>query len=395
MQIAQIYDIVNDITTNILGGEIVLNEDLSNVVDIGTELENLDHGYDNFIRQLPDRIAKVIFVDRVYSGRAPSVLMDAFEYGAIVQKISTPLPEATENETWELEDGASYDPNVFYASTIEMKFFRNKTTFEIPISIADRQVKTAFTGATELNAFMSMLYNAISNSMTIKMDALVERTINNMIASTFNNDISDPTDYGRTSTNRCVNLLKLYNDSVDASEAITADTAVLNGKFIRFASLIMANYMDRMKVMNKLFNVGGKARFTPNDKLHVVMLSEFKNAADIYLQSDTFHDEYTRLPNAESVAYWQGPGEAYAFEDTSKIDVTIKTADGSTSVQAGGILAIMFDRDALGVTNLDRRVTSNYNPKAEFTNTWTKFDAGYFNDLNEQFVVFFIADTGE
>ena len=236
-----------------------------------------------------------------------------------------------------------------------------------------------------------MLYNAIANSMTIKMDSLIERTINNMIASTFNNDIPDPNDYATESTNRCVNLLKLYNDSVDVSEQISADNAIINGKFIRFASLVMANYMDRMKVMNSLFNVGGKARFTPADKLHVVMLSEFKNAADVYLQSDTFHDEYTRLPNAESVAYWQGPGEDYAFEDTSKINVTVKTADSIASVEASGILAVMFDRDALGVTNLDRRVTTNYNPKAEFYNNWYKFDAGYFNDTNENFVVFFVA----
>ena len=51
----------------------------------------------------------------------------------------------------------------------------------------------------------------------------------------------------------------------------------------------------------------------------------------------------------------------------------------------------MFDRDALGVTNLDRRVTTNYNPKAEFYTNWYKMDAGYFNDTNENFVVFFVA----
>lgn len=388
MQVTQIYDIVNGITSEILGEEGIVNEDLTNIVDIGKSLANLDQGYDNFIRQLPDRIAKVIFVDRVYSGRAPSVLMDAFEYGAIVQKISTVLPEADENETWELEDGQSYDPNIFYKSTIEMKFFRNKVTFEIPISIADRQVKTAFTGPTEMNAFISMLYNAVRNSLTVKMDALIARTINNMIGETLHADIPGGV-YSGASTTRAVNLLKLYNDQQPQGETITAAEAVQDPKFIRFATYYMSNYMDRLKLLSTLFNVEGKARFTPNEKLHVVMLSEFKNAADIFMQSDTFHDEYTKLPNAESVAYWQAPGQDYAFANTSKINVKI-SSDG-TDVEAGGILAVMFDRDALGVTNLNQRVTSNYNPKAEFTNTWNKFDAGYFNDLSEQFVVFFVA----
>ena len=140
--------------------------------------------------------------------------------------------------------------------------------------------------------------------------------------------------------------------------------------------------------MSTLFNTGGAPRFTPNSNLHVVMLSEFKNAADVFLQSGTFNEQYTSLPNAESVVYWQGSGVGYAFNDTSAIK--IKTASGH-DINASGILAVMFDRDALGVANLDTHVTTNYNPKAEFFTNWSKFDAGYFNDLNENFVVFFAA----
>ena len=78
----------------------------------------------------------------------------------------------------------------------------------------------------------------------------------------------------------------------------------------------------------------------------------------------------------------------YSFDSISQIN--IKTGSGDT-INAKGILAVMFDRDALGVTNLNRRVTTNYNPKAEFFSNWYKFDAGYFNDLNENFVVFYVA----
>ena len=157
---------------------------------------------------------------------------------------------------------------------------------------------------------------------------------------------------------------------------------------IRYAVSIFANYLDRLKVMSTLFNVGGQPRFTPDDRLGVIMLSEFKNAANVFLQSVTFNDEYTALPNSESVVYWQGSGVDYDFDSTSAVNIT--TAGGH-DVDATGILGVMYDKDALGVSNIDRKVTSMYNPKGDFTNMFYKHFAGYWNDLNENFVVFYVA----
>ena len=155
----------------------------------------------------------------------------------------------------------------------------------------------------------------------------------------------------------------------------------------------IALYADRLGTMSTLFNAGGKERFTPKDMLHIVLLSDFAEGAKIYLESDTFNKELVKLPSAETVPYWQGSGKSYSFADISKINVQITTTeDVKKDVTLSGILGVMFDRDALGVCNLDRRVTTNYNPKAEFFSNWYKFDAGYFNDLNENFVLFYVAD---
>ena len=117
------------------------------------------------------------------------------------------------------------------------------------------------------------------------------------------------------------------------------------------------------------------------------MLSDFKRGADVYLQSDTFHDEYTKLINADTIPYWQGSGTDYAIGSVTKINITTK--DGH-DVELDGIIACMFDRDALGVCNVDRRVTTSYNAKAEFYTNYYKFDASYFNDFDENFIVFFV-----
>lgn len=385
MQVKQIYTLMNAVTGEILGKTGIVNEDLTNVVDLGNEIFN-NASVDAYVKSLVNHIGRVIFVNRAYSGSAPSVVMDAWEFGSVLEKISCELPTAYENETWELEDKTSYDPNIFYKPTVSAKFYNSKVTFEIPMSFTELQVKQSFSSAEQLNGFLSMLYNSVDKSMTVKMDSLVMRTINNMIGETINNEYVGNT-YDEKSGVRAVNLLKLYNTKYP-EQGLTQEEAITDPNFIKFATYTIGLYTKRLAKMSTLFNVGGKERFTPSDMLHIVLLSDFKEAANVYLQSDTFNEEYTALPNAETVPYWQGTGTNYDFADVSKINV--KTS-GNNNVEVNGILGVMFDRDALGVSNLDRRVTTNYNPKAEFYTNFYKFDAGYFNDLNENFVVFFIA----
>ena len=384
MKVEQIYSLVNDITSEVTGKTDLVKEDLSNTVDVGKELFSVSD-VDNYVKSLVNRIGKTIFVNRKYSGKVPSVVMDSWEFGSVLQKIDADLPQATENETWELENGASYDPNIFYKPSVSAKFYNSKITFEIPLSFTERQVKESFNSASELNAFISMLYNAVEKSMTVKTDSLVMRTINNMIAHTYNGDNTGV---------RAVNLLTAYNTAMGLTGAnkLTANKAITDKEFLRFASMQIALYADRLGTMSTLFNAGGKERFTPKDVLHIVLLSDFAEGAKIYLESDTFNKELVKLPTAETVPYWQGSGKSFAFADVSKINVQI--LDGSTKkdVAVSGILGVMFDRDALGVCNLDRRVTTNYNPKAEFFSNWYKFDCGYYNDLNENFVMFFVED---
>lgn len=389
MTVEQIYQIMNSVTSELLGESAVVAEDLSNIVELGQQFESVV-GLDNYVRRLPDHVGRVVFVNRKYGGRAPRVLMDGWEYGSIMEKVAARIPEAVENEDWTLQDGASYDPNVFHSPDVFGAFWNKRTTFEIDMSITEDRVKSSFSSVTQLNGFLSMILNAIENSLTIKMDALIMRTINNMIGETFYSEASGGTYTGRSGA-KAVNLLYLYNTTMYGStttDYITANAAMHTPEFIRFASYTMANYVDRLKVANNVFNIGGETRFTPNDKLHVVMLSEFKNAAGAYLQSDTFHNEYTALPEAESVVYWQAPGTDYGFSSTSEVKIT--TASGH-SIDATGIVAVMFDRDALGVTNQERKVNTHYNEKASFWNYFYKQFAGYFNDTNEQFVLFYLA----
>ena len=386
----QVATFTNTVVQEVLGSTAVVQEDLTNVVDIGNEIFNAD-AFDVYVKTLINHIGKVVFVNRPYSGSAPSVLMDGWEYGSILEKISSEMPVATENPSWELTDGKSYDPNIFKQPKASAKFFNKRTTFEIDRSITERQVKQSFSSGQQLNAFISMLQNETEKSLTVRMDSLIMRTINNMIVETVKADYSDPSNLTASSGVKAVNLLYLYNQRF--TKTLTADQAITDPEFIRYAAFQIGLYSDRMTRMSTLFNIGKKQRFTPYDLQHTIYLSEFIRAADVYLQSDTFHDIYTKMKAGETVPYWQGSGTDYNFTSTSKINAIPSSNEdsGKTPITVSGVLAVIFDRDALGVSNLDRRVTTQYNAKAENTNYFYKHDAGYFNDLNENFVVFFVA----
>ena len=383
MEVKQIYELLNGVVKETMGETAVVQEDLTGLVELGNSIENAV-GYDKYVKTLVNHIGKVIFVNRKYTGRAPSVLMDGWEFGSILEKVSGDLPEATENESYELTDGAVYEQDTFYQPKVEVKFFNKKTTFEIPMSFTELQVKQSFSSAEQLNGFLSMLFNEVDKALTVNLDNLIMRTINNFIGETLYDEYQAGEQTGKSGV-RAVNLLYEYN--TEHSTSLTPAQAIKTPEFIRYACYKIKLYTGRMSVISRLFNIGGKARFTPSDRLHIVMLDEFNASASVYLESDTFHNELVKLPKAETVPYFQGSGTDYSFAETSKID--IKKSDG-TAISGSGILCVMFDHDSLGVCERNQRVTTHYNAKAEFYSNFYKSDAEYFNDLNENFVVFFV-----
>lgn len=380
MKVTQIKDLVNNSLKEVNGSSVLLKEDLSNVVDIGKELLNNDD-IDNFVKKLVDRVGKTVFNDRVYQGSAPSVLMDAWEYGSVVEKIDSDLPNVEENDSWKLEDGKSYDQDIFYQPKVSAKFFNSKTTFDIPMSFTKTQVESAFNSPSELNSFISMLMVKTQNAMTVNLDGLIMKTINNFTANVIN----------AKKGMQVVNLLDMYNKT--AQTKVTVDNALTSPDFIKFANLMINTYRDRLTKMSTLFNQAGLNKFTPVDNQHLVILSDLASASKVYLESDTYNQDNVKINNYDTVPYWQGSGTTYGFKDTSKIDIAIKDGTQTKEIIQTGILGVLFDTSALGVSCQNPRTTTAVNARAEFYTNFNKYDAMYYNDLNENFVVFMIADT--
>ncbi len=382
MKVTQVKDLVNNALAQTNGSSVLLKEDLSNVVDVGSEIFGGDQ-VDNFVKKLVDRVGYTVFNSRVYQGSIPSVLMNSWEFGSVLEKVETEIPKATESDSWNLQDGQEYNQDTFYQPKVSAKFYNSRVTFDIPLSFTENQVKSAFNSASELNSFISMLTTSVQNAMTVNIDNLISRTINNMAAYTINDG----------NPNRAVNLLTLYNKQT--GNTLTTQKALTTPDFIKFANQQIMLTQGRLSKLSTLFNVGGKQKFTPAANQHLVLLDDFATSSQVYLESETYNENLVKLSNFETVPYWQGSGKSYDFADTSSIDVSITKSGQPSEVKQAGIIGLLFDTTALGVSCMNQRVTSAYNARAEFYTNFTKFDAGFFNDLNENFIVFYIADQGK
>ena len=387
MKVKQIATILNTvINPEQIGETAVVNEDLSNIVDVGKALTaagTFGENFDNFTKALIDQVGKVIFVDRVYTAQGPNLLRDAWEYGSVLQKVRCDLPDADDNKTWSLADlanGSTVDPFVITKPTVKAKYFNSKTTFEVPITLAEEQVKEAFKSPTDMNRFMSMIENRVLMKRALCTEAMSKRTLNNLIAQKIH------------AKSNVVNLLKDYNTAY--TKTLTAATCLSDPDFLKYCAKTIMMYKKYIAEASMLYNNDGYVTFTPEDRLEFTVLSEFSKDLQVYMYADTYNKEFVQLDGYSEVAYWQGSGTNNAFNEISKIDVKALTADGTEfTVSQTGVVAVMYDRDAAAICNENARVTSIYNPKAEYWNYFYKYDCAYMNDTAENCIVFIISDA--
>lgn len=375
MLITQTKEILATIANEMLGEEnTIVTENLANLQDIGNVLIT-QQNVDTYVKKLVDKIGKVVFKNRLLNSTAPSLLVDSWEYGAILQKVRMKLIPAEENDAVKLVDGQSYDQNVFHQPTVSATFYSKEITFEVPISYTMEQLKSSFNSESELNGFYNLLETTVQNSLTVKTDALIMRTINYRIGKTYTK--------GRASQK--INLLAGYN-AASGKSLTTADCFQDEG-FLKYAISEIKNYQDRLKLPTSLFNDQKEETFTPVQNQKLVLLSDFKNTVDTHLIPVVQNSENLTL-SCETVPYWQGSGKTFSFADISKIDVTLDTT--SEKAQVGGIIGILFDDEALKVGNLSQYVTTNYNAKGDFYTNYYKEQSGFFVDLAENFIIFYV-----
>lgn len=384
MQRTQVYEFANYALTQATGEQDILLEDLSNIIDAGTKL--FDSGkVDNYVKALMNRIGRDVFDTKRIKIRDLGIFRDGWEYGIVMSLVrQTKLPEARENQSWQLENNTSYDCQLFIApENIEQKFFVQGNSFEIPVSIAERQVKESFTSAEAIGRFIAMLQNNVQNAVDKKLNLLQMRLVNEAMAATLYDEYSNA-NYSSKSGVRAINLLYEYNSIFN--DSLTAAEALFNGEFLRFASQRIGETVDRMMDISVLFNLSGNETWSENVK--TVLISSFDRGAKTYLSLANGQFKDIALPEHTTVPYWQATGDEYALAEISEIKVV---DNDNHTTDCTYIIGCAYDQNALMLCNEDRRVTSSYNAVAEFNTYYNKIDYQLFTDRGANFVVFFLA----
>ena len=374
MNVKQVYAILNDVVAESLGKKAFAVKDTADIVSIGNEVLSSSTSTDKFLGVLVDRIGRTIISNRAYTGNVKALINDAFTFGAILQKIYVAPMDAVENPQWDLTAGVSVDQYVITKPTVNQKLFNKVSTWEIDVTIPDNTLKSAFTGESAMAAFIDGVFTAIRNSMNKQLESMANlayatAAAMSIVHAKVNNGIT------------AIDLLAPYNTM--AGTSITADAAYHSSDFTKFATRYINLVIKRLGEMSTQYNTEGYARFTPADRMRVIFLADFEASVASYLEADTFHDEYLKIPQHDTVVSWQGNA------NTDSSAIKIHTPNGYT-VEQSGIVAMLCDEESIGLTYDEQRIRSTRNEKGEYTNYFYKADMGYFFDPSENCVIFTI-----
>lgn len=387
MKVKQISSMLNTVFGEILGDTALVNEDMSNIVSVGqviTSSTQFGDNFDNYAGAIVDKVGRTVFADRVYRAKDLGIWRDSWEYGSVLEKIRVDIGDYEDNCEWDLTvpgtTGLDYNENLqahieelfkFVPANAQAKYFNLKTTFKTVISITRKQLKSAFNGASEMARFIGMIENRIMSKMEIAKDQLQRRTLVNLIGT-------------KVHAGTVVDL----KDEFEAAGGATISNfaaALKDPDFLKFAAKKITMDREFMTEPSKIYNEGNFYTHTPIEDSRLVVLADLDSGLKFNLYGDTYNEEFVKLDNYKTVPFWQGSGTAMALADRSKIN--IKTAGGDT-VETGGILGILFDRDAAMVCNEDPEVRSQYNADGNFTNFFYTYDCSYFNDFDENAIVY-------
>lgn len=378
MTVNQIYQLLNDTAAEVYGSQAVSVLDLQGMLSLRDTV--VGTGTDNFLNVLVDRIGKTVLRTLDFTSTFPKLLMNEYEFGAVLQKVSIAPFSATTQEAWNVGSGG-FTPDLYRIDkpTIYQDFFKDANTWTVCVTVPDVMFKTAFTSAEAMGAFITAIFDSISTSINMQLENTSRLAIAGLVGEKIN------------AANGVIDLVALYN--LDAATPIaTAAEAMIDKEFLRFAGKIMRNYIKYMAKPSVLYNIPGRVRATSRDNMHVMILTEFASACATYLESDTFNDELVKLPYYTEVEYWQGTGAtAPNFGDCSTINIKIPS-DG-TVVNQSGVVGVFADREALAVGLYDRFSAADRNNRDRYTNYTEGCTMQSIVDTSENALVFIVQDA--
>ena len=360
----QVSTVLTSIVKQATGQAVLTPTDTGSFTSVAQVALRADR--DAVMQDISNVIGRTIFSSRPYSAKMEGLMMDTFRWGNVMRKLSIAdsdweddpayawpaLWDATQNPP--TGDGQAIDPWTIKKPNVLQTNFYGASVYFDEMTIFEDQLETAFRGPEELGSFLSLIMTNLSNRLELSNENIKRGLVANMIGALVD----------EANTDRVVHLLTEYIAATGQSYTSQSIYEPANfAPFMKWVYSRVAQISDNMTEMSTKYQtvITGKPilRHTPYQDQRVYLYSPTRHDIDARVLADTFHDTYLRYADVETVNFWQ------SINTPDSVNVTPAYTDTAgvlkvpqSAVSQGDIFGVMFDRDMMGMTMLDRRVLS-------------------------------------
>ena len=366
METNQIYDIVNSTVSQAIGETALTVVDTQGLISVGDVVLSSSTNTEAFLNVLAQRIGRTIYRFRDYNNKFKDMIVSDMTMGAILQKLRIEMPEAVSDPTYSLVDGQSVDMFKVAKPKAHQKLFVTRTPYMFKITIQRETLKEAFLSVEAMGSFISLIFGEVRNAIELSLENLGRLTLAGAISE--------------VGTSQEIHLVTDFN--AEYGESLTAQEALTNADFLRYAIFRINNIIDMIQDMSTLYCDGTLPTFTNKENMKIRVLSAFQRRLETVVEYASFHDQFTSIAGAYStINFWQSE------QTPSSID--IKKPSTGAEVTKTGIVTVVHDRDAFGIYQIDETVaTSPLNSDALYYNqSWHEKQARFI-DTSENIVIF-------
>lgn len=374
----QIYTIVNEVAQQAMGSNAIAVVDNAGLVALGNTVLGTDATKNNFINALTDRIGRTIVSFREYHSHFPDFERDAIEWGNILQKLKIGMPDAEEDQSYNLTNGTSVDQYKINKATVNQQFFSKESPWQTHITVHLDALEKAFIDSNAMGAFISGMFGEVQNRIELAMENLSMDCVNNYMAELIKNKDALPT--------RTIHLVTEYKDKTGVDHTTTPINALDDEEFLKYFVRRINTLSTTFEYMTKnLFNTVGDdnalTRHTPKSEQRMMLFIDMVNALKTNINSKAFNMEQVAIDIPfKTVPFWQSL--------KSPSEINIKPASGGEEVVQSLVMGILYDREAMGTFKKKySSITSPINAAGKYYNVFYHMITMYFNDLTENAVV--------
>lgn len=382
----EMYTTLQDATNQMLGSEAIDNIDLQGIIDVAKTWADFEK--EQWAGKLSSKYVDTKYVDREYADKRNDVFYeDSAKFGAITQIITMEMPDIIANRSWtQVTSGVTQiGQNTVYLPIVDEQLYGGTDSWAVSIAYTGTQLNSAFESQSGLLQFDNYVKLIAQNAITYHKATMNGLNRNNYIAGKLNagntlgkiNYVNMVAEYQRDHGNSAMTVAE-YLSSVNA---------------LRYAPKTFKKYKSLLMDMTTLFTTkaDSKGKFIPADRFVFQILSDFEGRMLSEVYSDTYHNEFVKLPFYRDVNSWQAlvGADSADFGTLSSIDITDSNGH---EVTKSGIIGFMVDKWAIMHTLVQNRVGYQRDDIKDISMYDYQFTSRYINNLTLNGVVFVLED---